>query len=120
MKIAVSTVGEHLDAAVDPRFGRAQNFLIYDTETEQIEVIPNQQNLQAVQGAGVQAGQNVLKTGAKVLITGNVGPKAFAVMQQGGVQVYTGVSGNVREAIDDYQAGKLVETQAATKPGHWM
>jgi len=120
MKIAVTTVGNNMDAAVDPRFGRAQNFLVYDTESEETTVYPNEQNLQAAQGAGVQAGQNILQTGAEILISGNIGPKAFTVLQQGGVKVYTCTSGTVKEVIADYQAGKLVETRGATKPGHWM
>ena len=120
MIIAVSTVGDNLEAMVDPRFGRARNFLLYDTETREVRILPNEQNLQAVQGAGIQAGQNIVGHGAQVLITGNVGPKAIAVLRQAGLRVYTGASTTVRQAIDDYQAERLVETQAATKPGHWM
>jgi len=120
MKIAITTVGENLEAAVDPRFGRAKTFLVYDDQTEQIELIPNTQNLQAAQGAGVQAAQQITDSGVQVLITGNVGPKAFSVLQTAGIKVYTGLSGTVREAIEAYKEGKLMETGAATKPGHWM
>lgn len=120
MKIAVSTVGENLEAAVDPRFGRAQNFLIYDTENGEFSIVPNQQNLQAMQGAGVQAGENVVNAGVQAVITGNIGPKASRVMQQAGIKVFVGLSGTVAEAIEALQEGKLVETQGPSKPGHWM
>ena len=33
MKIAITAQGPELDAAVDPRFGRAAYFLIVDTDT---------------------------------------------------------------------------------------
>jgi len=32
MKVAISTTGQTLDAPLDPRFGRARNFLVYDLE----------------------------------------------------------------------------------------
>ena len=51
MKLAFTTSGENLD----PSFGRARSFLIYDRATQAFEVISNQQNLDAAQGAGVKA-----------------------------------------------------------------
>lgn len=120
MKVAISCVSENLDASVDPRFGRARGFLIVDTDTEAFEWLTNSQNLQAAQGAGVQAAQNVIGTRVEALISGNVGPKAFRVLQEAGIRVYTGASGTVREALEALQENKLLETSQATKPGHWM
>ncbi|HPQ71596.1 MAG TPA: NifB/NifX family molybdenum-iron cluster-binding protein [bacterium] len=120
MKVAVSCIGDNLEAAVDPRFGRAQGFLIVDTDTAAMQYVPNAQNLQAVQGAGIQAAQNVLSAGVEALITGNIGPKAFRVLQEAGVRVYTGASGSVRQALEALQDNQLLETSQATKPGHWM
>ena len=57
MKIAITTSGDSLDAAVDPRFGRAKAFILYDTETDEWSVLDNAQNLNAAQGAGIQAAQ---------------------------------------------------------------
>lgn len=54
--------------------------MIYDQETDAQDSIPNTQNLEAAHGAGIQAGQSLAKSGAKVLITGHVGPKAFKVL----------------------------------------
>ena len=50
-----------LTSKVDPRFGRAKYFIIYDTETKEMEVVGNEQNFQAAQGAGVQSAQNVAR-----------------------------------------------------------
>ena len=85
MKIAFTTSGQDLAAELDPRFGRAKNFLIYDTETKHFEVIDNQQNLNAAQGAGIQAGQTIVKSGATALVTGHVGPKAYQVLAAAGI-----------------------------------
>lgn len=119
MKIAITCSGANLDAPLDPRFGRAASFLIYDTETEQTRVIPNQQNMQAAQGAGIQAGQTVAGAGATALITGNVGPKAFRVLEAGGVTVYLADQITGREAVAALQAGRLKPTSAPNRPGHW-
>lgn len=119
MKIAISSDGTTLDAAVDQRFGRAKNFIVFDTESKEVNVVANTQNLQAAQGAGIQAGQTIASTGAKVLITGNCGPKAYTVLNQAGVEIYTGASGTVKNAIDDLQAGKLKPAGGPNVQGHW-
>ena len=42
MKIAVSAVGNTLDAQVDQRFGRCSYFVIVDSETMMAEAIPEE------------------------------------------------------------------------------
>jgi predicted Fe-Mo cluster-binding NifX family protein len=54
------------------------------------------------------------------LITGHVGPKAFSALQAGHVAIYTGASGTVAEAIEQYKAGKLRAAQSADVEGHWV
>ena len=76
MKIAISSQGNFPDSNVDPRFGRAKYFIIYDTETDSFDVIDNVQNIQAAQGAGIQAAQNVANQNVELVISGNLGPKA--------------------------------------------
>lgn len=109
MKIAVTAHGQDSKAKVDSRFGRADYFILYDQESDTWECAPNTQNLEAAHGAGIQAGQALLKTGAGVLLTGHVGPKAFKVLSAGRVQVYSfgDRTGTVSEAVEDFQAGKL-------------
>ena len=81
MKIAVTSQGPDLNSQVDPRFGRAKSFLVVDTETGEFSVHDNTQNLNAAQGAGIQAGRTVVDLGVSAVVTGNVGPKAFATLQ---------------------------------------
>ncbi len=119
MKVAVSCTGRDLDTQVDPRFGRAANFLFVDTETLAFEAVSNNQNLQAAQGAGVQAASMVARMRPAAVLTGHCGPKAFQVLQAAGVPVYTGVSGTVREAVARYKEGKLTPAQAPNVEGHW-
>jgi predicted Fe-Mo cluster-binding NifX family protein len=119
MYIALSSKGNTLDSEMDPRFGRAGFFLLVDPETMEIKVIENKQNLQLPQGAGIQAAQIVVEQGARTVLTGNCGPKAFKVLQAAGVNVGIGVSGTVKEAVNQYKQGKVSFTQAPNVEGHW-
>ena len=120
MKIAITSSGTTLDDEVDPRFGRAKYFLIYNSETGVLHAVENSQNLNAAQGAGIQAGQLVAATGATALLTGNCGPKAFQVLGQAGIGVFVKVQGKVRQAINDWKAGTLTAAENANVEGHWM
>lgn len=113
MKIAVSATGTDLQAQVDQRFGRCQYFIIYDSETRDFTTMANEAQF-ATGGAGIQSGQNVQKSGAEVVLTGNVGPNAMKTLQAAKVKVFTGVNGTVNSAIQNYLAGKFSETKDAT------
>lgn len=119
MKIIVTSDGESMDSSVDQRFGRARYFILYDTETQESSVHDNKQNLEAAQGAGIQAGQKVSELGASAVITGHCGPRAFATLTAGNVEIYPGVTGTVRKAIDDFQSGKLKKAGNADVGGHF-
>jgi len=119
MKIAVTAQGPDLDSPVDPRFGRAKYFLVTDTEDGQSTAHSNEQNLGAVQGAGIQAARTVIGLGVAAVVTGNVGPKAFATLLAGKVAVYTGAGGSVKEAVEQFKAGRLKAAQRASVEGHW-
>jgi predicted Fe-Mo cluster-binding NifX family protein len=119
MKILITTQGDSPDSEVDPRFGRARHFLVYDTETNTYSPVSNKQNLQALQGAGIQAGRTVADTGAQAVLTGNCGPKAFRVLNEAGIRVYVGVQGKAREAVEAFQRGELAEATSANVEGHW-
>lgn len=108
-----------MDSAVDPRFGRAKNLILYDMDTAAFEVVGNEQNLQAAQGAGIQAAQSVANTGAEAVITGHCGPKAFRTLTAADIAVYCDAQGTVAEAVEAYKNGKLVRADQADVEGHW-
>ncbi len=121
MKIAITSYGEDCHAAIDSRFGRADFFMIFDQEKDTWENVPNKQNLEASHGAGIQAGQTIAKTGASVLITGHVGPKAFKVLEAGKIAMYSigDMSGTIEDALTAFLEGKLavIDMPGAMKHG---
>ena len=120
MKVAITSQGTELDSQVDPRFGRAKFFIVVDTETGEFKAVDNAQNLNAAQGAGIQAGRNVAELGVTSVITGHVGPKAFSVLQTAGIKIYTGAAGTINAALEQLKSGSLQCTENATVEGHWM
>ena len=118
MKVAVSATGPSLDSMIDPRFGRCAHFIVVETDTMQFESFKNESQY-AGSGAGIQAAQNVASKGAKVVLTGNVGPNAFQALSSAGIQIITGVSGTVGEAVKTYVRGELKETSGPTVGGHF-
>jgi len=117
MKICVSSTGKNLDAVVDQRFGRCQYFLIVDTETMNVKTISNEGALSSG-GAGIQAAQIITKEGVGSVITGNIGPNAFQILQAADIKVFTGGKGTIKDAIENYKKGKLKETGSANVESH--
>jgi predicted Fe-Mo cluster-binding NifX family protein len=120
MKIAVSAKGKTLDSELDARFGRAACFIIVDPDSLAYQVVENTQNLNAAQGAGIQAAKTVADQGVKAVLTGNCGPKAYAVLEQAGISVVTGASGSVKAALEQYKNGSLSTAGGPNVNGHWM
>lgn len=106
MRIAVSALAPDLDAEVDPRFGRCQHFVIVDPESMEFEALENSSAM-AAGGAGISTAQAIAEKGVGVVLTGNCGPNAYQTLSAAGIQVVTGASGRIRDAVEAYKAGKL-------------
>jgi len=117
MKIAITSTGSALEDDVDPRFGRCQYFIIADPDTFEFQAVENSSAVSAG-GAGVASGQMIAEKGVNAVLTGNCGPNAYQVLSAAGIQVITGVSGKVRDAIEMYKAGKYKKTTGPTVSAH--
>ena len=108
MKIAVSSTGPDLNSQVDFRFGRCPYFVIVEVEGKEIKRSESVENTSMNQmgGAGITAAQTVANKGVNVVITGNMGPRAFTIFEQFGIEVYQG-SGTVKEVVENYLRGEL-------------
>jgi len=118
MKVAISSSGKTLESNVDSRFGRCPYFLIYDTDGAEFEIIENQSR-QAMGGAGIQAAQMVSDKKVEAVVTGNIGPNAFKVLSAASINVFSGVSGTVKSAIEKIKSGELKSTSAPDASAHF-
>lgn len=123
MRIAISSTGPHLDARLSPVFGRCPVIIFVDTEATgehsltAFDAVPNPATT-ASGGAGIRAAQFVVEQGAEAVISGNLGPNAFQVLQAAGVAIYTADRGTVQQAVEAFQAGTLSQVSEATAAAH--
>ncbi len=118
-KIAITSEGPGLDDALDSRFGRAAGFIIVDPKTLEFEYLDNGNSQVMAQGAGIQAAENVANSGAKAVLTGYVGPKAFAALQAAGIKVGQDLENmTVRQAVEHFNSGQVEWAGAPNRMGH--
>jgi predicted Fe-Mo cluster-binding NifX family protein len=118
MKICITAQGDTLESQVDPRFGRCTYLIIADPETLDFECIANTA-AQSGGGAGIQAAQLVSEKGVNAVLTGNVGPNAFQTLKAAGIDIITGVTGKVIDAITKYIKGDFKPISSATVESHF-
>jgi predicted Fe-Mo cluster-binding NifX family protein len=118
MKICITSQGDNFESQVDPKFGRCVYFLIIDLENMSFEAI-NNPNAQTGGGAGIQAGQLLSDKDVKILLTGNVGPNAFETLKAAQIEIITGVSGKILDAITKYKNGEYKPIESATVESHF-
>lgn len=115
MKIAISSTGPSMHDRVDPRFGRAAGFVIVDLETGASQYLDNGRAQMLGHGAGLQAAETIARAGAKVLLTGQVGPKAFQALSAAGINIVQNMEGmEVGQALAEF---KKLDVAAAARSG---
>ena len=107
MKVAIAASGPSLRDPLDPRFGRAKWFAVFDTATGEHDFHSNETNLNATQGAGIQTAQRLADLGVEAVVAGNIGPKAFQTLRAAGIRPLLASGCSVKEALERFQAGEL-------------
>jgi len=118
MKIAVTATGPTLSDHVEARFGRCAYFLVMDPDSMEFEAIENP-NIALGGGAGIQSAQLMADKGVQTVLTGNCGPNAYQVFGAAGIQVIVGVSGVVRDVVEQFKAGAFTSAAGPNVPGHF-
>jgi predicted Fe-Mo cluster-binding NifX family protein len=119
MKLAITSTGPDLSSPFDSRFGRAKYLIIVDTPARAFAAVDNALAMNAAEGAGIQAAQNVIDNKVEAVITGNCGPKAFRALSAAGITVYLAPEGTVTENLDRFDHGQFLPAVAANVDGHW-
>lgn len=117
MKIVVTAEGADLEARFSRVFGRCPTFLVVDSDTMACEAVANAA-AGGAGGAGVQAAQLVADRGVAGVVTGQVGPNAYRVLEAAGIPVYTFDGGSAREAVEAYRLGHLRRLTGASAAPH--
>lgn len=112
MKISISSTGKTLESLLDQRFGRAAYFIIFDTDTMNIDTIDNGASASAG-GAGITSAQIIVDKGAGAVITGHVGPNAMNVLKAAGIDIFRGYPVTVKDNVEKYKKGLLEKIDTA-------
>jgi predicted Fe-Mo cluster-binding NifX family protein len=118
MRIAFSSQDDNgAESTVYGHFGSAGYFIIVDSENGVVETVVNEdrehahglcQPLKALGGVAVDA-----------VVVGGIGAGALRGLHAGGIRVYRGVQGTVRENLELIRSGRLPEfTFEQTCAGH--
>nr|QNO47939.1 hypothetical protein DBNCDMDK_00027 [Methanosarcinales archaeon ANME-2c ERB4] len=107
MKVCIPTEREGgIDDVVGQHFGRVPTYTLVDLDTNEVAVIPNTSEHKG--GVGVPP-EFISKTGTHVMLCSGLGPKAVHIFEEFGIDVFVGAEGTVRDAIESWQQGRLME-----------
>lgn len=108
MLILIGSDGDKLESLISKRFGHADYFIKYNTETKSFEAIDN-----AEEEHNHDNLQKFIEDGVEAFIVGNIGPHAFEIINTQKSKVYLARKMSVQEAIEKYLKGEL---QQLTEP----
>ncbi len=113
MKYLISSEGNSLESSVSSHFGMAPYFLVYDDETNSLEVKQN--------GDGTDPHlviRDTAKAGVKKMICGGIGPHAYQVAERFKVEVCVTSGIPVSQAVKLAADGKLPVATGPTMQHH--
>ncbi len=117
MKVAVSARGSTPDSDIDERMGRAYWLMIYETNNNSWQAINNESGRNAPHGAGQQTANLLIDLGVEAVLTGEIGPRAFRLLNSAGVDVFLGAAGTVMDTLVSWHDGQLAKARAANNIG---
>lgn len=119
MKLVIPAVKSgDFETEIHENFGRATYFALVNSENDEIKFIKNKAAAQS-SGAGVGAAQLCADQGADAVVAYHFGPKAYKALTAAGIEVLDITEQKIiREAYQDYQAGKLDEAEAGPGGHH--
>jgi predicted Fe-Mo cluster-binding NifX family protein len=119
MTIAISANGPTMESDLDPRFGRAQYYIIINEDTgEPITTINNSENVNTAGGAGTSAAQIMAKHNVTNVISGNFGPNASIGLKALNIKMLQSPTKKIKDIFVDFREGNLKEISDATVKGH--
>jgi len=114
MKIAVMSIGDSKESLISDKFGRAPFIIICDTDKNLYEVIENS-GIQSKHGAGAETAELIIENGIDLLLTKEIGVKAYSVLAKAhiAIQLLTSestVKGSIKHYLKNNQGNKIVHT----------
>jgi predicted Fe-Mo cluster-binding NifX family protein len=115
MKIIITASSDKIEGLFNPRFGRADYFMLYDNDSQEWSALQNPA-VNASGGAGPQAVQFIAGNNPDVVISGRYGPSAYTALEAAGIKTYIANTGTVKEVLGQFLDDQLNQVAAATGP----
>jgi predicted Fe-Mo cluster-binding NifX family protein len=108
IRVALSSTGKELTDNLSDVFARCPYFIIAEIVNGEVKESKAEANISAEQlgQAGISAAQLVAEKEVKVVITGNIGPRAMEILNQFNIEVYR-QKGSVKENLRKFAEGEL-------------
>lgn len=109
-----------LKGQISQHLGKTPYFVLIKYENDRVENFEIIESRAKHVGGNMTPGEFIAGSGANKLLCGNLGPKAVQMLENAGIEVYTGASGIVIEALQDWLEGKLkpADMDSACSDGH--
>ena len=104
MKILLATDGKTLESKIAKRFGHANYYLIFDSESKKLDVRANSGH-----DDNHSSLLNLANEGVSKFIVGNIGPNAFNVLNKANSKVYLARKYEAKEALEKFFNDELEE-----------
>ena len=103
MKLAIPTTGN----LVEDHFGQCEEYTIFTLDAK--NTIENTEIFPSPQGCGCKSNIAVVlkEKEVEVMLAGNMGDGALNVLNNQGINVYRGCSGDVHELIENFIKGEI-------------
>ena len=109
MLILLGSDGKNLDSLVAKRFGHANYYIVFNSETETFSAYVNNH-----EGHNHDNLYGFLNIGVEVFIVGNIGPFAFEIINSPKTTVYLARRMMVKEAIEHFFKDDLTRLTGPT------
>jgi predicted Fe-Mo cluster-binding NifX family protein len=105
MKIALPTRQD----LIDSHFGHCEYYTVFTTNNKNII---EQEIIESPAGCGCKSdiAQTLAEMGVKIMLAGNMGDGAVSVLNNAGIEVVRGCSGNVKEVALAWLTGSLTDS----------
>lgn len=107
MKIALPT----RNGSIDSHFGHCEYYTIFTVDLSNKDIL-GIETVKSPEGCGCKSdiASTLSKMGVNLMLAGNMGDGAVNVLNNSGIEVVRGCSGDVKEVISDYFNGKIEDS----------
>ncbi len=94
---------------IDEHFGHCEYYTVYTTSETKIlseEILPSPKDC----GCKSDIAKTLANNGVTVMLAGNMGDKATSILNENGIEVVRGCSGNVKEVALSWLSGNIIDS----------